>query len=178
VTKGSLEAVITNKFTNSKPIQLDNIKRPRGAKEAESAGSKKKRWTPRRLRGMTNAEHLQASGLDYAMASELHLLWQEYIRSSVFYDNPIPTVAAARLYRADFHGAKIAVVAATNPVLIGLHGLVLQDWQHIFRIITPTGTIKSIPKQGTTLEISWSEQLTFHLYGSQFCAKPSQRCKR
>jgi RNase P/RNase MRP subunit p29 len=51
-----------------------------------------------------------------------------------------------RLTKADFHGAIVRVAQSKCPSLLGLEGIVLQETENTFVIVTPSNTFKSKPK--------------------------------
>lgn len=128
-----------------------------------------------------------------------------------------------KLVKADFHGAKLSgmkciraidflsneavpVVKAKNPALIGLCGIVAQETEGTFRLVTVKDDVKSkrdcnafdvinlttysttaIPKLNVTYQFSLplastttqrAAQICFELYGGNFAFKPADRATR
>jgi hypothetical protein len=61
----------------------------------------------------------------------LHDAWQAYISSAV---PPAGDVLGA-LMHADLHGAKVWVAKASNPALVGVHGIVLRHSGHALHVV-------------------------------------------
>lgn len=94
-------------------------------------------------------------GLVYDHYIPLHELWQSYMLELLgpsFRAN----VAEPKLLKADLHGAFVTVVQALNPALIGTAGLVLQETQKTFKLITPRHAVKTVPKRGHVFAVDLS----------------------
>ncbi|BGP25853.1 ribonuclease P protein subunit POP4 [Rhodotorula toruloides] len=86
-----------------------------------------------------------------------------------------------KLIKAEFVGFK----RAKNPSLVGIKGIVLQETQGTFKIVTPESQIKVLAKQGSvfTLVLPLAPQgsethprkLSFDLYGDAFAYRPADR---
>lgn len=195
----SSEALVASHFS-SKPLMLDNSRVeptqstapvsmvsmfPAASASSSSLAASAPRplpgtgkpWTTRKLRSECGVEMLRKAGLRYEECERLHGMWMQYILSTVMTDRPSLVVMASRMYRADLHGAKLSVVMAGSPCLVGIEGIVLQDWHNVFRLITPGNKIKTIPKRGSLFQISLGSH-TCHIVGSSFCIRPAQRSKR
>jgi len=93
----------------------------------------------------------------------------------------------AKLVKADFHGCKIEVKRAKHPSLVGLAGIVVQETENTFRIVTAKNAIKVTPKENVTytfslpLESADSEpmkDLRFDLHGGNFAFRGSDRASK
>ncbi|MBW0489928.1 hypothetical protein O181_029643 [Austropuccinia psidii MF-1] len=104
-------------------------------------------------------------------------------------DKDIPPAMAmqAKLLKADYHGAFILVQRAKNPSLVGLKGIMIQESEQTFKIITQDSKIKVIPKVHCVFEIllplqnsnlSESRSLVFEIFGNQFLFRPTDRINK
>ncbi|BGP33409.1 RNase P/RNase MRP complex subunit [Rhodotorula toruloides] len=90
-----------------------------------------------------------------------------------------------KLIKAEFVGCLLSVKRAKNPSLVGIKGIVLQETQGTFKVVTPKSQIKVLPKQGSvfTLVLPLAPQpsemhpreLSFDLYGDAFAYRPADR---
>lgn len=78
------------------------------------------------------------SKLEYKTFEKINCLWNQYM-SNIVKGNPKDI--GLRLAKADYHGAKIAVLAACNPSLVGCVGYVVQESKNTFKIIDKTNKI-------------------------------------
>ena len=93
-------------------------------------------------------------GLDYATIGQgLYSLWTGYIVDLLGLSAvPAPTSSSfspsqiqnwhGKLVKADYHGCSIRVTRAKNHDLIGVGGIVLQETQNSFTVVTSTSSIK------------------------------------
>ncbi|SCV70424.1 BQ2448_1818 [Microbotryum intermedium] len=92
----------------------------------------------------------------------------------------------SKLVKAEFVGSILAVKRAKNPSLVGINGIVLQETQGTFKLVTATSQIKLVPKQGSVFNITLplaakddsdtsSQKLSFDLFGDQFAYRSAER---
>ncbi|KAH9955899.1 Rof/RNase P-like protein [Russula dissimulans] len=71
---------------------------------------------------------------------------------------PSPALAAAmpraaevhpKLVKADFHGSIVTVRRSKNPALVGVSGIVVQETENTFKVVTRKDKLKVLPKQGS-----------------------------
>ncbi|GAA5843981.1 hypothetical protein JCM11251_005931 [Rhodosporidiobolus azoricus] len=92
-----------------------------------------------------------------------------------------------KLVKAEFVGCLLSVKRAKNPSLAGLKGIVLQETQGTFKIVTPRSDVKVLPKQGSIFNLVLPLQpdsssgsqafrdLSFDLYGDSFAYRSADR---
>ncbi|GAA5883131.1 hypothetical protein JCM3774_005328 [Rhodotorula dairenensis] len=90
-----------------------------------------------------------------------------------------------KLIKAEFVGCMLSVKRAKNPSLVGLSGVVLQETQGTFKVVTPKSQIKILPKLGTVFTLvlplepipqtNEGRELSFDLYGDSFAYRPADR---
>jgi len=148
----------------------------------------------------------------------LHRLWLGYmsellglapmdLSNSNASPSAMPQAAAgmhAKLVKADFHGSIVTVRRSKNAALVGLEGIVVQETENTFKIVTRKDELKVLPKQGSVFvfavplyhtSIASSDQhsgtdgrptttvldgahVEFELYGNQFCFRAADRAGR
>ncbi|KAG0145753.1 hypothetical protein CROQUDRAFT_723252 [Cronartium quercuum f. sp. fusiforme G11] len=85
----------------------------------------------------------------------------------------------SKLLKADYHGSVLSVCRSKNPSLIDLKGIVVQETQETFKLITVNDSVKCIPKKHTVFKLELKFQLNkllvFEIYGNQFCFKSTDR---
>lgn len=74
----------------------------------------------------------------------------------------------------EFIGQDVAVVHASNPSLIGITGLVIDETRSTFTIKTETG-LKMVGKKGVTLRIRLPTGKVVDLDGSALLMAPERR---
>lgn len=82
----------------------------------------------------SQSKHLTSFSTRYADYEELSQLWQEYIQDLL---GSFSATSPNKILKADFHGASIRIVRAKCPSLVGKEGIVIQETQNVFRIVTP-----------------------------------------
>jgi len=55
----------------------------------------------------------------------------------------------AKLVKADFHGSIMTVRRSKNPSLVGVSGIVVQETENMFKVVTRKDKLKALPKQGS-----------------------------
>ncbi|GAA5993620.1 hypothetical protein JCM10908_000644 [Rhodotorula pacifica] len=90
-----------------------------------------------------------------------------------------------KLIKAEFVGCMLSVKRAKNPSLVGVGGIVLQETQGTFKIVTPKSQIKILPKLGSVFTLvlplepapktTDNRELSFDLYGDSFAYRPADR---
>ncbi|KAA8585694.1 hypothetical protein FQN60_004388 [Etheostoma spectabile] len=85
-----------------------------------------------------------------------------------------PQLVQQKLLKADFHGAIITVVRSKCPSYVGTTGILVQEFKHIFKIITKENKLKVIPKRNSVFEVEINGFVS-HIYGSKFEQRASER---
>ncbi|BGP41455.1 RNase P/RNase MRP complex subunit [Rhodotorula kratochvilovae] len=90
-----------------------------------------------------------------------------------------------KMVKADFTGCLLSVKRAKNPSLVGLKGIVLQETQGTFKLVTPKSQIKVVAKQASVFNIvlplastgssTGTRELSFDLFGDSFAYRPADR---
>lgn len=118
---------------------------------------------------------IEPENCKYGLYLPLNQLWTKYI--SHVLDGHVGQNIADRLLKADYHGAIFTVVRAKCPSFVGARGIVLQETENIFRVITKQNTLKAIPKANTVFAFEHGPHLA-HVYGNHIRFKASERAAR
>ncbi|CAL1604595.1 unnamed protein product [Knipowitschia caucasica] len=112
----------------------------------------------------------------YELFLPLHDLWKQYITDlcNGLQPNTNPQLVQGKLLKADLHGAIIKVVRSKCAAYVGLTGILIQEFKHIFKIITKKDKLKVIPKRLSVFEIEVNGFVS-HIYGSGIEQRASER---
>ncbi|XP_072321087.1 ribonuclease P protein subunit p29 [Eucyclogobius newberryi] len=120
--------------------------------------------------------HIKAEHQKYELFLPLHELWKQYITDLCNGLQPTtnPQLVQGKLLKADFHGAVIKVVRSKCASYVGLTGILIQEFKHVFKIITKKDELKVIPKRHSMFEIEVNGFVS-HIYGSRIEQRASER---
>ncbi|KAF9208832.1 RNase P/RNase MRP complex subunit [Haplosporangium sp. Z 27] len=158
------DKVYSTKVKN-KVLMFDNpAKDQTEAKEKQKnrrRANKSKALTAKEKRSL-NVYNIPIEARKYELFMPLHELWKGYMDELFRSTNPV--AFTQKLLKADFHGALIT----------GSSGIVAQETENVFNIITPSNALLVIPKVNNvfTLYIKGS---VFTVHGNQFRYRASQR---
>ncbi|XP_026149019.1 ribonuclease P protein subunit p29 [Mastacembelus armatus] len=112
----------------------------------------------------------------YELFLPLHELWKQYIIDLCNGLKPTssPQFVQQKLLKADFHGAIITVVRSKCPSYVGTTGILVQEFKHVFKIITKEDKLKVIPKRNSVFAVEVNGFVS-HIYGSRFEQRASER---
>lgn len=120
--------------------------------------------------------HIKPEHQKYELFLPLHELWKQYIIDLCNGLPPTtnPQLVQSKLLKADFHGAMIKVVRSKCASYIGLTGILIQEFKHVFKIITQKNELKVIPKRNSVFEVEVNGFVS-HIYGSRIEQRASER---
>ncbi|KAM6943528.1 ribonuclease P protein subunit p29 [Xenentodon cancila] len=112
----------------------------------------------------------------YELFLPLHDLWRQYIIDLCGGLKPSssPQFVQQKLLKADFHGAIITVVRSKCPSYVGTTGILVQEFKHVFKIITKDDKLKVIPKRNSVFSVEINGFVS-HIFGSKFQQRASER---
>ncbi|NWR87718.1 RPP29 protein, partial [Furnarius figulus] len=112
----------------------------------------------------------------YAIFLPLHELWKQYIRDLCQGLKPDaqPQMIQGKLLKADLHGAIVTVTKSKCPSYVGITGIILQEFKHVFKIITKEDKLKVVPKFNNVFSLE-IDGFTSYIYGSKFLLRASER---
>jgi RNase P/RNase MRP subunit p29 len=87
----------------------------------------------------------------YSACCGLHELWLQYITNLL--QLPDRVGLAGTLACADLHGARLTVCSSKCKGLVGLGGIVVTETKNAFRVVSPDGRIRLLPKTGNHFEM-------------------------
>ncbi|KAL0489002.1 ribonuclease P protein subunit p29 [Acrasis kona] len=89
--------------------------------------------------------------INYEQYLPLHVLWKQYIVDLI--DGSYETLNGTELLvKADFHGCIMKVVKSKCATLVGAEGIIIQETENTFKILTNKNVLKTISKQGCQFE--------------------------
>ncbi|XP_057696124.1 ribonuclease P protein subunit p29-like isoform X1 [Corythoichthys intestinalis] len=149
----------------------------------EYSRPKKKTSTKMKAKGMNAQQkremkifHVKSEHQRYELFLPLHELWKQYIIHLCNGLNPTssPQSVQKKLVKADFHGAIIIVVRSKCPSYVGTTGIVIQEFKHVFKIMTKQDRVKVIPKRNSVFEVEING-FSSYIYGNKFEYRASER---
>ncbi|KAJ7402380.1 hypothetical protein BTVI_86728 [Pitangus sulphuratus] len=112
----------------------------------------------------------------YAIFLPLHELWKQYIRDLCHGLKPDaqPHMIQSKLLKADLHGAIVTVTKSKCPSYVGITGIILQEFKHVFKVITKEDKLKVVPKLNNVFSLEIDGFISY-IYGSKFLMRASER---
>ncbi|XP_061132082.1 ribonuclease P protein subunit p29 isoform X6 [Syngnathus typhle] len=120
--------------------------------------------------------HIKSEHQRYEVFLPLHDLWKQYIIDLCNGLKPTssPHSVQQKLLKADFHGAIITVVRSKCPSYVGTTGILIQEFKHVFKMITKQDKFKVIPKRNSVFQVEINGFISF-IYGNKFEQRASER---
>ncbi|KAM4744703.1 ribonuclease P protein subunit p29 [Anableps anableps] len=148
----------------------------RPKKDQTSWNSKKAKGLKARQKRRMKVFHVKPEHQRYELFLPLHKLWRQYIMDLCGGLKPTvnPQFVQQKLLKADFHGAIITVVRSKCPSYVGTTGILMQEFKHVFKIITEEDKVKVIPKRNSVFAVE-IDSFVSHIYGNKFELRASER---
>jgi len=145
-------------------------------KKEKKRNSKKAKGLNARQKRAMKIFHIKPEHQRYELFLPLHNLWRQYIIDLCSGLKPTcsPQFVQQKLLKADFHGAIITVVRSKCPSYVGTTGILVQEFKHVFKIITKEDKLKVIPKRNSVFAVEINGFVS-HIYGSKFEQRASER---
>ncbi|KAI7879868.1 RNase P/MRP, p29 subunit [Lichtheimia hyalospora FSU 10163] len=164
-----------------KPFQMDASHIAMLSKEkSKQPKSSKKKTKPlsAKERRSLHIYDIPKEAIRYDLFEPLHQLWLGYMKE--LYDQGHDAqVFRQKLLKADYHGAIFEVIKSTNPSMVGLRGIVVQETQNLFNMITNTNQLKRIPKAGTVFSMELPMcNIRLTIYGQQLLVRSAERAAK
>ncbi|KAF7649265.1 hypothetical protein LDENG_00144210 [Lucifuga dentata] len=142
----------------------------------EKKRNKKAKGLSARQKREMKVFHIKPEQQRYEFFLPLHELWKKYIIDLCNGLKPSsnPQLVQQKLLKADFHGAIVTVVRSKCPSYVGTTGIIVQEFKHIFKIITKEDKLKVIPKRNSVFSVELNGFIS-HIYGSRFEHRASER---
>ncbi|KAM6380549.1 ribonuclease P protein subunit p29 [Pluvialis apricaria] len=144
-------------------------------KKTKQKRKKTKGFTAKQRREMRLFE-IEPEQQRYAIFLPLHELWKQYIRDLCHGLKPDaqPHMIQGKLLKADLHGAIVTVTKSKCPSYVGITGIILQEFKHVFKIITKEDKLKVVPKLNNVFSLEIDGFISY-IYGSKFQLRASER---
>ncbi|XP_056876767.1 ribonuclease P protein subunit p29 isoform X3 [Takifugu flavidus] len=155
-----------------KAVMLEYSRPKKEKVKRRSKGSRMNAAQKRRMKLFTiRPEHQR-----YELFLPLHHLWRQYITDVCGGLKPTssPQFLQQKLLKADLHGAVLSVVRSRCPSYVGTTGILVQEFKHVFKIITKENKVKVIPKRNSVFSLEMGGFTSF-IYGSRFEQRASER---
>ncbi|XP_035507819.1 ribonuclease P protein subunit p29 [Morone saxatilis] len=148
----------------------------RPKKDKSKRNSKKAKGLNARQKRAMKIFQIKPEHQRYELFLPLHELWTQYITDLCNGLKPegSPQFVQQKLLKADFHGAIITVVRSKCPSYVGTTGILVQEFKHVFKIITKEDKLKVIPKRNSVFAVEINGFVS-HIYGSKFEQRASER---
>lgn len=166
-----LQSMLTHKA-----LILDYARAP---KEGTRRSSKKARGLNARQKRAMKVFQIPAEQQRYELFLPLHELWKQYVVELCggLKQTCSPQFVQQKLLKADFHGSIITVVRSRCPSYVGTTGILVQEFKHVFKIITKEDKLKVIPKRNSVFSVEINGFVSY-IYGSRFEQRSSERSAR
>ena len=116
----------------------------------------------------------------YETFFKLNKLWEQYMLTLLGKDDPLNPAHMAsicsKVVKADFTGAEVKVVAAKNPTLLRVGGIVVRESVRCLFVIAPDNTVKNLLKAGTVFEVRLPD-CNIRVWGDNIIHLGSERTK-
>uniref|UniRef100_A0A669R6L6 Ribonuclease P protein subunit p29 n=2 Tax=Phasianus colchicus TaxID=9054 RepID=A0A669R6L6_PHACC len=147
----------------------------RCARRKKPKRRKTKTFTARQRRELRLFE-IEPEQQRYELFLPLHELWKQYIRDLCYGLKPDaqPQMVQSKLLKADLHGAVVTVTKSKCPSYVGITGIILQEFKHVFKIITKDNKLKVVPKINNVFRLE-TDGFISYIYGSKFQLRASER---
>jgi len=175
-------------------LLLGNPSKHTRRRESVLGGQKRRRLKPSRQRRQVQpltARERRRLGLykldkriPYAEVQPLAQLWLEYAQSMI----PVQQLdrlrqqereaVLDRLLRLDWHGASITVHQSAAPERVGVHGIVIQETEQTFKIVSPDSRLRVLPKLSTVFTVDLSDDWVLVLCGDALRVRSAERSVR
>ncbi|XP_060924092.1 ribonuclease P protein subunit p29 [Limanda limanda] len=148
----------------------------RPKKDQSKRSSKKAKGLNARQKRAMKIFQIKPQNQRYELFLPLHELWRQYIIDlcSGLKPTSSPQLVQQKLLKADFHGAIITVVRSKCPSYVGTTGILVQEFKHVFKMITKENRLKVIPKRNSVFAVEINGFIS-HIYGSRFEQRASER---
>ncbi|KAM7406618.1 hypothetical protein PAMP_000988 [Pampus punctatissimus] len=177
------QAFLKNSIQNHAHHDLKNMLKHKAVTLGYTRPKKEKKRNSKKAKGLNARQkramkvfHIKPEHQRYELFLPLHDLWRQYIIDLCNGLKPScsPQFVQQKLLKADFHGAIISVVRSKCPSYVGTTGILVQEFKHVFKIITKEDKLKVIPKRNSVFAVEINGFVS-HIYGNKFEQRASER---
>lgn len=161
--------------TTEKLIPMKKVK-----SEGKGSLQKSKKKLSRKEIAQLGIYALPADTLRYDQIVPLHRLWRGYM-ARYLEKEKLPDVTEAQynqlisdILKADFHGAKISVIRAKNPSLVGIRGIVVLETKGTFKLVSKDNKVRTIPKMDSVFQVHW-KNVEVTIFGKHLNSRAAER---
>lgn len=152
-------------------LERDVIRKKSSAASGGRQKKKTKLLTCREKRDL-GIFNVHKEKLSYATFVPIHLMWKDYFRELVRGDS----TEQARLLKAEYTGCFMTVAESKCPSYVGTRGIVVQETKNVFRLLTESGVVRTVPKAHTLFAFELDGRM-YKIYGSHFRVHSFERMK-
>ncbi|KAK5578864.1 hypothetical protein RB653_008539 [Dictyostelium firmibasis] len=170
IVKGNIDKpfVLISFSETSKELKRERKEKQRLNKlKTKKLGSKKKREI--------SFYSIPSENCIYDQYLPLHQLWTQYIQD-VIQQQKGPALIN-KLLKADLHGAIIIVTKSKCPTFVGQKGIIIQETENTFKIITKENKLNIIPKEQCQFYLECCNQVVT-IFGKHFCFRACDRANK
>ncbi|KAM9861129.1 ribonuclease P protein subunit p29 [Aulostomus maculatus] len=177
------ETFLKNSIEQHEQYDLKNILSHKAVTLSYTRARKERGMSSKRAKGLSAKQkramkifQIRTEHQRYELFLPLHDLWRQYIVDLCGGLKPTssPQFVQQKLLKADFHGAIITVVRSRCPSYVGTTGILVQEFKHVFKIITKEDKMKVIPKKKSMFSVEIDGFIS-HIYGNKFEQRASER---
>lgn len=152
-------------------LERDVIRKKSSASPGGRQKKKTKLLTCREKRDL-GIFNVHKEKLSYASFVPIHLMWKDYFRELVRGD----ATEQARLLKAEYTGCFMTVAESKCPSYVGTRGIVVQETKNVFRLLTESDVVRTVPKAHTLFAFELDGRI-YKIYGSHFRVHSFERMK-
>lgn len=120
---------------------------------------------------------LPKEGLEYDKLLPMNNLWKGYIKDLLESVSGISNQSEV-LLKADYHGCLMKCTRSKCPSYVNIEGLMIQETENTFKILTKENQVKIIPKGGCIFHFKMEtnkKEFTIEIYGDNFRYRSFER---
>lgn len=152
-------------------LERDVIRKKPSASSGGRQKKKTKLLTCREKRDL-GIFNVHKEKLSYASFVPIHLMWKDYFRELVRGES----TEQARLLKAEYTGCFMTVAESKCPSYVGARGIVVQETKNVFRLLTESDVVRTVPKAHTLFAFELDGRI-YKIYGSHFRVHSFERMK-
>lgn len=173
-----------DKKLKNKALLLDNPQKQVSLFTLQDRAAKRNK--PQRMGKVMSSRERRERGLfrvpkecaKFALFEPLNKLWTQYIYQLLpMIEKSSPQTIESKLVKADLHGALLTVVQSKNPGYVGATGILVQETQEMFKLVTRDDRMKVLPKANSIFSLEVGKH-TVRLYGNHIRYRPSFRASK
>uniref|UniRef100_A0A3Q2PEL9 Ribonuclease P protein subunit p29 n=1 Tax=Fundulus heteroclitus TaxID=8078 RepID=A0A3Q2PEL9_FUNHE len=146
----------------------------RPKKDKTKRNSKKAKGLSARQKRTMKVFRIKPEHQRYELFLPLHKLWGQYIIDLCGGLKPTSLCGETLILQLITCVLIVTVVRSKCPSYVGTTGILIQEFKHVFKIITKEDKVKVIPKKNSVFSVE-IEGFVSHIYGNKFELRSSER---